>query len=386
MLELQDAGTAVFSVLDGGNVGIGLTNPSSKLHVVGDTRIEGNLTVNGTQTIVNTNVGTTEQLVITNDGTGPALVVNQKGSQPVIDVQDDGVSVLKIIDGGNVGLGTTQPLQKLHVHGTLLATTINGAIDTQYISSGTLGIERGGTGASTLAANKLIVGNGTIAVLQPTNLHWDNTSSRLGVGASGATEPGKGNTDTGLSIYATGQLHSSTVSTASTFARNSTGAAASFYSNGIECGGMEVNINGSLTLQGTTNLFLEGTSSVRSATIRDNTTANAGNVWCSSSSGALGRSTSSIKYKTNVQTLTNEAADNILNCRPVVYNSKSTLDNPAMTYYGFIAEEVVEIDPRLVHYSEDNEPEGVQYDRFVPHLINIIKRLEQRIVALENKN
>jgi hypothetical protein len=99
------------------NVGIGLTNPTSKLHVVGDTRIEGNLTVNGTQTIVNTNVGTTEQLIITNDGTGPALVVNQTGSQPVLDVQDDGVSVLKIIDGGNVGIGTTNPQAKLHVQG-----------------------------------------------------------------------------------------------------------------------------------------------------------------------------------------------------------------------------------------------------------------------------
>jgi hypothetical protein len=86
----------------------------------GDVRVYGNLTVNGTQTIMNTDVGTTERLVITNDGTGPALEVNQIGNASVVDFKDDGVTALTIVNGGNVGIGTANPQAKLHVNGTTL--------------------------------------------------------------------------------------------------------------------------------------------------------------------------------------------------------------------------------------------------------------------------
>jgi hypothetical protein len=45
-----------------------------------------------------------------------------------------------------------------------------------------LSVSQGGIGTNSLTANKILVGNGTSAVLAPTNLHWDNTNSRLGVG------------------------------------------------------------------------------------------------------------------------------------------------------------------------------------------------------------
>ena len=47
--------------------------------------------------------------------------------------------------------------------------------------SGVLPVVNGGTNTSTLTANKIMVGNGTSGVLTPTNLHWDNTNSRLGI-------------------------------------------------------------------------------------------------------------------------------------------------------------------------------------------------------------
>ena len=56
------------------------------------------------------------------------------------------------------------------------------------IATGTLPVTRGGTGAATLTASKVLVGNGTSAPLQPTNLHWDNTNSRLGIGTTTPAE------------------------------------------------------------------------------------------------------------------------------------------------------------------------------------------------------
>ena len=78
-------------------------------NLAGSAEIEGNLTVHGSFTYLNTDVQVTDQLQVTNTGTGPAIVANQTGAQPVIDFRDDGVSVFYIEDGGNIGFGTTDP-------------------------------------------------------------------------------------------------------------------------------------------------------------------------------------------------------------------------------------------------------------------------------------
>jgi len=145
---------------------------------------------------------------------------------------------------------------------------------------------------------------------------------------------------------------------------------------------MRISNNGTLTCQG----------------VFDQTTANTANVQVDAA-GVLRRSTSSAKYKTDIETLQDSYADAILNVRPVWYRSTCEADNPNYGWWGFIAEEVAAIDPRLVHwktvevtYDEngspieapcDQEPEGVQYDRFVPHLLNLIKRQGEAIAELQ---
>jgi hypothetical protein len=130
-------------------------------------------------------------------------------------------------------------------------------------------------------------------------------------------------------------------------------------------------------------LYLEGVTSVRSATIRDATTASAGNVFITAASGALQRSTSSIKYKTDVEDAELSYSETLVyGSRPVWYRSLSESDPSEYSYWGFIAEEVAEIDPRMVHWGDDG-PEGVQYDRYVVHLVGVIQKQQQRLDALE---
>jgi hypothetical protein len=83
--------------------------------------------------------------------------------------------------------------------------------------------------------------------------------------------------------------------------------------------------------------------------VYDATTASAANVFVASS-GRIVRSTSSGKYKTDIETLQDSYADALLSCRPVWYRSTCEGDNPSHGWWGFIAEEVAEIDPRLVHW------------------------------------
>jgi hypothetical protein len=131
----------------------------------------------------------------------------------------------------------------------------------------------------------------------------------------------------------------------------------------------------------------------------NNSTATASNMGVLSS-GIFYRSTSSIKYKTEVEDIDYAYSNALLKCRPVWYRSTCKADPAKHGYWGFIAEEVAKIDPRLVHWKtveityddkgatvetplEAPEPEGVQYDRFVPHLLNLIKRQGEAITDLQ---
>jgi hypothetical protein len=112
------------------------------------------------------------------------------------------------------------------------------------------------------------------------------------------------------------------------------------------------------------------------------TTAGSANVVILSS-GLFLRSTSSIKYKTEVEDAELSYSEALVyGSRPVWYRSLSESDPSDYSYWGFIAEEVAEIDPRMVHWGDDG-PEGVQYDRYVVHLVGVIQKQQQRLDALE---
>lgn len=122
-------------------------------------------------------------------------------------------------------------------------------------------------------------------------------------------------------------------------------------------------------------------SYVRSSRIYNTATTLSPNMYIETNF-SIYRSTSSIKYKTDVQDLIDEYAKKALSLRPVFYRSLCKDDNKDYSHYGFIAEEVAEIEPRLVHWGVDENgdlmPEGVQYERIIPHLVYLIKDLYKK--------
>ena len=114
------------------------------------------------------------------------------------------------------------------------------------------------------------------------------------------------------------------------------------------------------------------------------TSASAANVVVISS-GQLLRSTSSLRYKHDIDTLdADHALSAVMAMRPVTYRGKA--DEDQRRYVGFIAEEVAEIAPLLATYDEGGEsgtPNYVTYDRVTAYLVAVVQKQQAEIDALK---
>jgi hypothetical protein len=110
-----------------------------------------------------------------------------------------------------------------------------------------------------------------------------------------------------------------------------------------------------------------------------NTTASAANMFVDSS-GFVYRSTSSLKYKTDVKDSIHGLAD-VLKLRSVTYKSKNGDDT---VFGGLIAEEVHAAGlTEFVAYAPDKTPDSINYGNMVALLVSAIKELTARVEALE---
>lgn len=139
--------------------------------------------------------------------------------------------------------------------------------------------------------------------------------------------------------------------------------------------------------------------SIRLQGLEHYTTSASANMYISSSYNVV-RSTSARKYKKDIEPIEESYAFNFFEkAQPVWFRSKAIADPEHYGYYGYIADDVAEFEPRLVTFrefdSEGNrldtpEPEGFNYDR-VPALLHVVMKkkfedYDNDILALRQEN
>lgn len=156
----------------------------------------------------------TETFTVTNSGSGNTTV-NLSGTGD-LQIQDNGTAFFTATDGGNIGIGTASPLQKLTVDGTFgileggTSPTFHSIFQggdqldnityTLPVNDGTAGQVLASDGSGILSwssvgtltgignATRVAFWTGTGSLSYNNNLHWDNTNSRLGIGTTTPTE------------------------------------------------------------------------------------------------------------------------------------------------------------------------------------------------------
>jgi hypothetical protein len=150
------------------------------------------------------------------------------------------------------------------------------------------------------------------------------------------------------------------------------------------------------TTDATVSLYIQNSAGTEVLYIRDDGSWNSGTTTSSpynlttgsaanaslGSDGFLRRSTSSLKYKTDVQDATHGLTA-LLKLRAVTYKGKSEYDGKTV-FGGLIAEEVDEAGLKeFVQYTKDGSPDGLAYGNMVSLCVKAIQEQQALITTLQ---
>ena len=329
-----------------GNVGIGTSSPSSKLDVVGTLRL--------TNTINAANYGLLSDL--------GGLYIQSLNSNPMY-FATGGSERMRIDSSGNVGIGTSSPGARLNVFGSDTTGFVGIAAQNSNLNTGIAGIEFGSDPTYKKAAIGLVRsaanGVGSIVFFNDSNTdaaNWSGGDEKMRIDSSG-----------NLLVGRTASIGSAKfLVKAST---TGTGAWVTYTANTADAVLFGVLDNGGIS----TGSFTSSPYNL--------TTGSAANMYVASD-GILYRSTSSLKYKTDVQDAAHGLAD-VLKLRSVTYKAKNDGDT---VFGGLIAEEVHEAGlTEFVQYAADGSPDAIHYGNMVALLAKSIQEQQQMINELRNE-
>ena len=342
----------------------------------------------GTLTIAAPNTNTDRTLTLP-DATGtvlaaPAGAVTISSSAPSNSLTVDG--------SGNVGIGVTPSAwtrKALQIGDAAAAYVANGSGGATVIATNMF-FDGANKYATTAAAARYSVGSGNHEwYIAPSGTAGNSISftQAMTLDANGDLAIGSTDTDSRFKVEQAGVagLRVAFNNGSSNFydadlnifrSGNGTERARIDASGNLLVGTTSVSNGALLTVSGTVSASLNGR--IYSLGTYNNTTASGANMHIAAD-GHFFRSTSSLKYKTDVQDATHGLAD-VMALRPVTYRGKNDGD---LVFGGLIAEEVHEAGlTEFVQYAEDGSPDALAYGNMVSLCIKAIQEQQALVTAL----
>ena len=87
------------------------------------------------------------------------------------------------------------------------------------------------------------------------------------------------------------------------------------------------------------------------------------------SSGRLGTTTSSARFKDEIQPM-DKASEALFALRPVAFRYKKDIDSARIPQFGLVAEDVDKVNPNLIVRDKEGRPYSVRYDQVNAMLLN----------------
>jgi hypothetical protein len=263
---------------------------------------------------------------------------------------------------------TADGYQALHNNNTGNSNTATGQ---SALFNNTSGCCNTATGDGALYLNT--VGSGNTAI--GNNALLDNTGNDNFAGGYGALmNNGSGSQNTGVGFNA---LNANTTGNNNTALGNNAGSVPTTGSNNIHIGHTGV--------AGDANTIRIGTKGTQTKTFIAGifgATTSGGIAVLVNSSGKLGTTTSSARFKENIHPM-RAASDVLLSLRPVTFNYKPEIDPGGLPQFGLVAEDVEKIDPDLVVRDEEGKPYSVRYEAVNAMLLNEFLKEHRKVEALE---
>ncbi len=432
--QWANSGTSIYN-LNSGNVGIGTAIPNSKLEVASAGNTD--LRISSSGAFGATRLSFISDKALTTEWRPGFMQSGDNGNfTGRLDFYTNGTSSLNkfgtiyamSVTNGKLGIGTSNPLQKLHVYGASIIanntgidpdavanTVIAGAVADGSGWALTSGI--GGKGATVgsswgMGTNNgglfIGYGNGAADNTMQTGIQITPSRAVLIAGASGNVGIGNNSPSYKLDVsgnsYYTANMSNSGVSVDNTGVNGSC-ANTPFYGFGVKGSGGYMGVYGTATLSGTGSRFgVYGYAygGANNYGVYGYAPTGAGNyaVYAAGNIFTTGTySSSDAKLKKDVQSF-ESAMDKINRLQPRTYNFKTDefkfMGLPSEKQYGFIAQELETVFPELVRNVTqpiDNDTKkgtfefkAINYVELIPVLTQALKEQNHTIEELKADN